>query len=186
MVARDARQARHTRARPEGRPLEGETVRLMAATSGGPKGAWPPRQRSWLPATRAQAASRPASSSGARSPAPRQRWTVWRDWPHRPPRRCPAIRSGSPVRVAAVTPSARESISRSSPRNRRNTASRLRWRDRRPPRPKPTAPEAVVSVVIVTLLRITSALKGVSANRGAQQWLHVVFGVALDSSYIDT
>src|SRR5215211_3074731 len=62
-----------------------------------------------------------------------------------------------PVRVAAVTPSARESISRSSPRNRRNTASRLRWRDMRPPRPKPTALEAVVSVVIVTLLRITSA-----------------------------
>src|SRR5215213_8863023 len=73
-----------------------------------------------------------------------------------------------PVRVAAVTPSARERISRSSPRSRRNTASRLRWRDMRPPRPKPAAPEAVVSVVIVTLLRITSALKGVSANRGAQ------------------
>src|SRR5215204_5176296 len=77
--------------------------------------------------------------------------------------------SRHPVRVAAVTPSARESISRSSPRNRRSTASRLRWRDMRPPRPKPTPPEAVVSVVIVTLLRITSALKGVSANRGAQQ-----------------
>src|SRR5215207_3492366 len=77
--------------------------------------------------------------------------------------------SRHPVRVAAVTPSARESISRSSPRSRRRTASRLRWRDRRPPRPKPTAPDAVVSVVIVTLLRITSALKGVSANRGAQQ-----------------
>src|SRR5215218_7616112 len=79
--------------------------------------------------------------------------------------------SRHPVRVAAVTPSARESISRSSPRSRRRTASRLRWRDMRPPRPKPTAPDAVVSVVsvvIVTLLRITSALKGVSANRGAQ------------------
>src|SRR4051812_46263927 len=64
-----------------------------------------------------------------------------------------------PVRVAAVTPSARESISRSSPRNRRRTASRLRWRDMRPPRPKPTVPEAAVSVVIVTLLRITSAYR---------------------------
>src|SRR5215211_7370891 len=73
-----------------------------------------------------------------------------------------------PVRVAAVTPSARERISRSSPRNRRRTASRLRWRDMRPPRPKPTPPEAVVCVFIVTLLRITSALKSVSANRGAQ------------------
>src|SRR2546423_1674736 len=59
----------------------------------------------------------------------------------------------------ALTPSARESISRSSPRNRRRTASRLRWRDMRPPRPKPTVPEAAVSVVIVTLLRITSAYK---------------------------
>src|SRR5215210_4151663 len=64
-----------------------------------------------------------------------------------------------PVRVAAVTPSARESISRSSPRNRRRTASRLRWRDMRPPRPKPTVPEAAVSVVIITLLRITSAYR---------------------------
>ena len=35
-------------------------------------------------------------------------------------------------------------------------------------RPKPTPPEAAVSVVIVTLLRITSALKDVSANREAQ------------------
>src|SRR4051794_4743848 len=76
--------------------------------------------------------------------------------------------SRHPVRVAAVTPSARERISRSSPRNRRSTASRLRWRDMRPPRPKPTPPEAAVSVVIVTLPRITSALKGVSANREAQ------------------
>ena len=38
MAARDARQTRHTRARPYGLPLEGETVRLIAATSGGPKG----------------------------------------------------------------------------------------------------------------------------------------------------
>src|SRR5829696_994358 len=67
-----------------------------------------------------------------------------------------------PLRVAAVTPSARESISRSSPRSRRSTASRLRWRDMRPPRPGPTAPDAVISVVIITLLQITSALKGVS------------------------
>src|SRR3954453_21276338 len=75
-----------------------------------------------------------------------------------------------PVRVAAVAPSARESVSRSSPRNRRSTASRLRWRDMRPPRPKPTPPEAAVSIVIVvTLPRIISALKDVSANRGADQ-----------------
>src|SRR3954453_22069089 len=67
----------------------------MAATSGGPKGGWPPRQRSWRPATPAQAASRPVWLSAARSPAPRHRWTVWRGWPHRPPRRCRAIRSGS-------------------------------------------------------------------------------------------
>src|SRR3954466_27928 len=67
--------------------------------------------------------------------------------------------SCQPLRVAAVTPSARESISRSSPRNRRNTASRLRWRDMRPPRPKPTVPEAAVSVLIVTLLQITSAYR---------------------------
>src|SRR3954447_11961391 len=72
-----------------------------------------------------------------------------------------------PLRVAAVTPSARESVSRSSPRNRRSTASRLRLRDIRPPRPKPTPPEAVVSVVIVTLLRIMSALKGCLSEPGS-------------------
>jgi hypothetical protein len=35
----------------------------------------------------------------------------------------------------------------------------LRWRDIRPPRPKPTPPEAVVCVFIATLLRITSAYR---------------------------
>src|SRR4051812_14596466 len=77
-----------------------------------------------------------------------------------------------PVRVAAVTPSARESISRSSPRNRRSTASRLRWRDMRPPRPKPTVPEAAVSVVIVTLLRITSAYRVSqrTGKRSSRRW----------------
>src|SRR3954463_7803177 len=73
----------------------------------------------------------------------------------------PAARKVSchPVRVAAVTPSARESVSRSSPRSIRSTVSRLRWRDMRPPRPKPTPPEAVACVFIVTLLRIMSAYK---------------------------
>ena len=66
------------RARPYGRPLAGETVRLIAATSGGPKGGWPPRRRSWRPAARARAASRPAWLSAARSPAPRRWWTAWR------------------------------------------------------------------------------------------------------------
>src|ERR671933_395984 len=71
----------------------------------------------------------------------------------------PAARkaSGLALRVAAVTPSARETVSRSSPRSRRRTASRLRWRDRRPPRPRPTSPEALACVVIITLLRIMSA-----------------------------
>src|SRR3954452_15729030 len=65
-----------------------------------------------------------------------------------------------PLRVAAVTPSARESISRSSPRNRRSTASRLRLRDIRPPRPRPIPVRSVVSlVIVVTLLRIRSAYR---------------------------
>src|SRR3954462_6936133 len=75
-----------------------------------------------------------------------------------------------PVRVAAVTPRARERISRSSPRSRRRTASRLRWRDMRPPRPKPTPSEAVVCVFIVTLLRITSAYR-VSQRTGERTTL---------------
>src|SRR5215216_3214493 len=68
-----------------------------------------------------------------------------------------------PVRVAAVTPSARESISRSSPRSRRSTASRLRLRDIRPPRPRPIPVRSVASIVIVvTLLRITAAKRCLS------------------------
>src|SRR5215210_4633917 len=75
-----------------------------------------------------------------------------------------------PLRVAAVTPSARESISRSSPRSRRSTASHLRWRDIRPPRPKPTPACSVVSVVIVTLLRITSAYRVSQKTVGRRTW----------------
>src|SRR3712207_6197851 len=69
----------------------------------------------------------------------------------------PAARKASrqPLSVAAVTPSERETVSRSSPRSSRRTASRLRWRDMRPPRPGPAAP--VVSVVIVTPPRTGSA-----------------------------
>src|SRR3954463_13570593 len=86
----------------------------------------------------------------------------------------PADTKGSchPVRVAAVTPRARERISRSSPRSRRRTASRLRWRDMRPPRPKPTPSEAVVCVFIVTLLRITSAYR-VSQRTGERSSSYV-------------
>src|SRR3954470_23873132 len=79
-----------------------------------------------------------------------------------------------PVRVAAVTPSARESVSRSSPRSIRSTVSRLRWRDMRPPRPKPTPPEAVACVFIVTLLRIMSTYKvsqrTVERSKGSHGW----------------
>src|SRR5215208_6884616 len=54
----------------------------------------------------------------------------------------PAVRKAScqPVSVAAVTPSSRETVSRSSPRNNRSTAAVLRWRDILPPRPSTTAP----------------------------------------------
>src|SRR5918993_5875880 len=72
----------------------------------------------------------------------------------------PAARKASrqPLSVAAVTPRERETVSRSSPRNSRRTASRLRWRDIRPPRPGPAA-SLIVSVIIVTLLRIPSAYR---------------------------
>ena len=50
-------------------------------------------------------------------------------------------REKTPVSVAAVRPSSRETVSRSSPRNSRSTAAVLRWRDIRPPRPSPTAPD---------------------------------------------
>jgi hypothetical protein len=45
-----------------------------------------------------------------------------------------------------------------SPRSSRRTASRLRWRDMGPPRPGPAA-SFIVSVIIVTLLRIPSAYR---------------------------
>src|SRR3982751_5515042 len=59
--------------------------------------------------------------------------------------------SRQPASVAAVTPSARETVSRSSPRRSRSTASRLRGRDIRPPRPGPTPLASVVAVVMVHL-----------------------------------
>ena len=64
----------------------------------------------------------------------------------------PAARKASrqPESVAAVTPSERDTSSRSSPRSRRSTASRLRCRDIRPPRPRPAAAaSAVVSIVML-------------------------------------
>src|SRR3954452_22510088 len=65
----------------------------------------------------------------------------------------PAARKASrhAVSAAAVTPSERETVSRSSPRRSRSTASRLRGRDIRPPRPGPTASVPVVSVIMVHL-----------------------------------
>ena len=65
---------------PEAVPLPGEVVRLIASTSAGSKGAnhAPPALRSWLPAARVRAASRPGGPSADRSPAPR-RWSA--GWP---------------------------------------------------------------------------------------------------------
>jgi hypothetical protein len=55
----------------------------------------------------------------------------------------PAARKSSrrPLRGAAVTPNARETVSKSSPRSSRSTASRLRT-DIRPPRPEPAGHSA--------------------------------------------
>src|SRR3712207_3742931 len=55
----------------------------------------------------------------------------------------PAARKASRqvVSVAAVTPNARETVSRSSPPSRRNTAAVFRCRDIRPPRPGAAAPD---------------------------------------------
>src|SRR4029453_10481476 len=77
----------------------------------------------------------------------------------------PAARNESrhEVSVAAVTPSERDTVSRSSPRSRRSTASLLRCRDIRPPRPTPTAPEAVaVSVIVLHLFCGTKSASEVS------------------------
>src|SRR3954451_10710978 len=49
--------------------------------------------------------------------------------------------SCQPLSVAAVTPSSRETVSKSSPRNSRSPAAVLRWRDILPPRPSATAPD---------------------------------------------
>src|SRR3954447_20457155 len=45
-----------------------------------------------------------------------------------------------PVSIAAVTPSSRETVSRSPPRNSRSTAAVLRWRDILPPPPRAAPP----------------------------------------------
>ena len=142
----------------KGRPGSARPAPCPASTSAGPKGAHPPGQRPWPPAARARAASRPAWLSAARS----------RVLPHPQAGSSPAFTgrvarlaspagrtvSRQPLSVAAVAPRARESVSRSSPRSSRSTASRLRCRDIRPPRPGPAASATVVvSVVIVHLCR---------------------------------
>src|SRR3954470_4121316 len=55
-----------------------------------------------------------------------------------PPARKPSCQT---VSVAAVTPSSRETVSRSSPRSSRSTAAVFRWRDILPPCPGATAPD---------------------------------------------
>ena len=82
----------------------------------------------------------------------------------------PAVKKASRhvVRVAAVTPSERETVFRSSPRISRSTASGLRCGDIRPPRPSPT--QSVSSIVIFRPSRRYRPLRDVSSNCGAGDW----------------
>src|SRR4051794_39034228 len=67
MVARDTPHRRVTRSTPYALSVEGETWRLIASTSGGPKGGRPPVARSWPRAARSPSSARPPSPSGGRS-----------------------------------------------------------------------------------------------------------------------
>src|SRR3954451_13782576 len=67
MVARDTPHRRVTRSTPYALSVEGETWRLIASTSGGPKGGRPPAARSWPRAARSPSSARPPSPSGGRS-----------------------------------------------------------------------------------------------------------------------
>src|SRR5919202_6228700 len=140
----------------------GQAIGPAAHGRGGPAHGRDPRARKGRFASRAVILASSSSRSRSISPslALRRLVSISAPWVGRVARLAsPAARkaSGLALRVAAVTPSARETVSRSSPRSRRRTASRLRWRDMRPPRPRPTCPAAVVCLVIITLLRIMSA-----------------------------
>src|SRR4051812_20427857 len=70
VVARDTPHRRVTRSIPYGLAVEGETCRLIASTSCGPKGGRPPAARPWPRAARSPSSARPPSPSGGRSRRP--------------------------------------------------------------------------------------------------------------------
>ena len=135
MPERASRHTRQTPARPYGLPLTGEMAWLMLRR---PKG---------------RAASRTAifSFSRSRSISAAPSLVFSRSLSSSSPvvdlavnAASPAARKASrhPVSVAAVTPSERDTSSRSSPRSSRSTAAVLRGRDILPPGPGDAAPDS--------------------------------------------
>ena len=133
---RASRHTRQTAAKPYGLPPTGDMTRLMACACVGQKGGQPPAGRSSRSADRARSAPLRAWHSAARSPAPR---------PGRHGSQGRFTRgqkaSRQPVGIATVTPSSRQTVSGSSPRNSPTTAARLRRRDILPPPPNATVPD---------------------------------------------
>ena len=142
----------HGHARTPRRPLEGKATVLIAAASPGPKGGHPapPAGQSSLRAVPSPAASRP-------------------DVRFKPPTlQCLAIHgTGGEARPTSgqegIPPGTqrccrhaceRETIPQFSPRSKRSTASRLRWRDMRPE--KPSAAEHELEVCALSTRPLSS------------------------------
>src|SRR5215213_7568522 len=107
MVARDTPQICVTRCRPWSWSVEGETWRLIASTSGVPKGGWSPAARSSLRAARWPSSGRPLSPWDGRSRRPERPPAGSSTTPRPLPGRRPASRSGrrrSPRAGATAVP----------------------------------------------------------------------------------
>src|SRR5215212_9629382 len=151
-------------------PLRGDAVRLIASTSAGPKGGdrAPPVPRSWLPAARVRAASRPGGPSAAGSPALRRQWAGWPGSPHRRrerPRASPRASPPSPPARATPAPGPRPAAD-ATPRRACvvGTSARLG-----PGLPHPCPPSSLLSCSS-PLSADTVRIRGVSFNRGAGEY----------------
>ena len=124
---------RQTRCTPYARRVEIDWAPLIASTSAGPKGRRPPAGPPARTVTRSPSAARrswPAADDGRRPEHP-VRGSLG------PPAPQPETEPASATPRAAVIPTARDTDSRSSPRNRRITTSRLRPAENRPPTAAP-------------------------------------------------
>ena len=156
---------RQTRSTPYARRVEIDWAPLIASTSAGPKGRRPPAGPPSRTVTRSPSAARrawPAADDGLRPEHP-VRGSLG------PPAPQPETEPASATPAPPI-PTARDTDSRSSPRNRRITTSRLRPAENRPPRPRPAATPVATDSSTCFLIS-TLLLRELSRNQVSKKTL---------------